>query len=145
MLDSLVRYLVERGATEQPQAVRLREQLDTAFLEATVPVAGTLVHCLGNHPGDRHVLETSLVARAEFLVTDNVRHFEDEHLAPVGQAAVTPDAFLAALYRERPQVLTSVLREMSDRYRTRRLSPGELVEVLRPRVPRTMGLLSSFE
>lgn len=139
ILRELTDNLVEEGRMVAARAERLRAAMHGAFPFALVPSGGRLVACLTNHPKDRHVLETALVAQAEVIVTGNLRHFQPADLAPVGQVAQAPDEFLADLYRERPEVLADVLRALVRRYRRPTLQLAELLPILSASLPQTMA------
>ena len=49
-------------------------------------------------PADVHVLAAAIAAEADAILTQNLRDFPKSELAPVGQRAIHPDAFLAELY-----------------------------------------------
>lgn len=50
-------------------------------------------------PADRHVLEAAVAAKADLIVTANLRDFPQRLLAGLALQAVHPDAFLVDLWR----------------------------------------------
>lgn len=62
--------------------------------------------------GDRHVLAAAIHAKAEFIVTFNLRDFPIDALAPLGVEAIHPDAFLELLFeRNAERVLLAAERQ----------------------------------
>ena len=59
--------------------------------------------------GDVHVLATAITARADKIVTLNLRDFPRAELSAHGIAAIHPDALLYALWIEQPRILGDVV------------------------------------
>ncbi len=60
--------------------------------------------------GDRHVVAVALAAEADLIVTQNLRHFPEYALEPLGVAAASIDRFLCELLAsDRLPVLATVL------------------------------------
>ena len=94
------------GRTAEEIAWRL-EQMKKAFPEAMVAVPGELllaVECIPD-PDDRHVLATAIMARANTIVTQNIRHFPADCLEKFGVLAQTADDFLIHQYHLGPQLI----------------------------------------
>lgn len=117
ILEDTVRNLVADGRTSPEQASRFRTAMDRAFPEAIVEPPFGLADQLGCDPGDRHVLAAAIAAKAEVIVTLNVRHFPSEALTPLGIEAVTPDHFLCNLLDLVPNTIHGCLRAMAARQR----------------------------
>ena len=60
-------------------------------------------------PGDRHVVAAGIAARASIILTWNLRHFPAKELKKFGLRKETPDAFLANLYDEMPDLIVASL------------------------------------
>ncbi len=117
--------LVGRRVDASRRATYLIERLNAAFPNALVEVDDATLPPLTNHPGDRHVLATAIHARADMIVTFNLRHFPAAALAPHGVVAVTPDRLLTQLFARWPAVLLDVLaRQGAD------LNPPRTVEAV---------------
>lgn len=54
------------------------------------------MHTAFRDPGDMHVIEAALAAKAPLIVTDNARDFPRRHLLPLGLERVGVDAFFAS-------------------------------------------------
>jgi predicted nucleic acid-binding protein len=73
-----------------------RQQMKEAFPEAMVTVSSALlkaVECIPDK-NDRHVLAAAIVAPAETIVTQNIRHFPKDCCEKYGVLCQTPEDFL---------------------------------------------------
>ena len=83
-----------------------------------------------NDPGDRHVLAAAVAVGAQYIVTNNVRHFLPEHCEPFGISAIRADAFVAFLVRLDAEGVRDALVEMALRKRRPSMPiPAAIVEV----------------
>lgn len=65
-------------------------------------------------PGDRHVLAAAIRAKAQVIVTFNLKDFPQETLALWDVEAVHPDASLEAQIDLNPQIVYAVLQRIAD-------------------------------
>lgn len=80
------------------------DTLDRAFPDASVMGWESLEHVAElPDPDDRHVVAAALKARADVIVTSNLKDFPSEALEPLGLRVVPPDDFLSELFDEDPQ------------------------------------------
>ena len=88
-----------------------------AFIEASVDGYESLLSVAGNLPddNDRHVVAAALKASASVIVTDNIRHFPAEALAPLGLEARTADTFIADTIDLDPGRAVPAVRRMRER------------------------------
>lgn len=101
-----------------PEQVRhLVSEMCAAFPDALVHDYEALVPAMRNHPKDRHVVAAAVRAHAELIVTDNLRDFPADALAPFGVTAQSADAFLTRLYHINADSVIEVLREQAASYR----------------------------
>ena len=82
-------------------------------------------------PGDRHVVAAAIEAKATHILTWNLRHFPARALKAHGLVCRTPDAFLADLYDQVPQLLLASLANARRNLSKSGLSAEEFVDVLR--------------
>ena len=61
---------------------------------------------------DKHVLAAAIVGKCDVIVTNNIKHFPDEELAPYGIAAQDPDDFLLGLLSMYPGTFCRVIRKI---------------------------------
>jgi predicted nucleic acid-binding protein len=135
ILDGAIRNLVANGQITGPQADRLERQMKLAFPEATVEVTERLIPCMDNHPGDRHVLAAALLAKAQVIVTDNLKHFPAESLGQFRVEAQSADQFLTYLYDLFPESMLEVLQTQASGLRNPPMSVDSLLNLLEKSVP----------
>ena len=66
---------------------------------------------------DRHVLAAAITAGAATIVTFNRRHFPAARLSPYGIQALSPDAFLCAVYDATPERFREAVQQILARLR----------------------------
>ncbi len=142
--------LSEVAQTLQSQLRKTREQtawrlaaMRQAFPQAMVSVPPELLGATDCIPDedDRHVLAAALSARADVIVTQNIKHFPADCLARFGVASQTPDQFLIDRYYISPEIFLDKLDEQAagiaqDRtvvIKNLRLCAPGLCELLRKR------------
>ncbi|HEY9901255.1 MAG TPA: PIN domain-containing protein [Candidatus Sericytochromatia bacterium] len=136
ILDGATRNLVSTGKMTAERAMNLEATIKAAFPEAMVEVPVGLAEVMTNHPGDRHVLAAAIVAKAEVIVTSNLKHFKEKDLAPWNVQAQSPDAFLSDLYNLYPDLMVQVVRRQSQALRKPPRTVVELLELLSKEVPK---------
>ena len=104
-----------------------RQQMNAAFPEAMVTVPSALVKAVECIPdqGDRHILATAVMARANVIVTQNTRHFPKDCLEQYGVLCQTADDFLIHQYHLCKQFVLDKLDDQAagiSRDRTRVIS-----------------------
>jgi predicted nucleic acid-binding protein len=76
---------------------------------------------------DRHVLACALVAGADAIVTNNVRDFPDEALAPFSIEVIRLDDFLLDLFDLAPEEFAAVVHEQVNDAKHPPLSTADLL------------------
>ncbi len=130
ILDEAMRNLVQKGKITQGKAMNLERVMKAAFIESMVEVPGELEAAMTNHPKDRHVLATAVIAKANTIVTNNLTDFNAEALNPWNVIALSPDEFLSELFDIYPLEMVQVVQKQSQRYKKRPLSVDELLDLL---------------
>lgn len=95
-------------------------------------------------PADAHVLLGAYEARAEIILTFNLRHFPSRILGPIGLVAMSPDQWLCSMAKPAPGVMS----EIAERCRIRMVRPplsrsDHLVALRRSGLPRFAAFLST--
>ena len=117
ILSEMTRSLITNQVVLPESAHRIADLMRTAFDDATVPARPIrqLEPSMTNHPKDRHVLATAVVAHAEVIVTSNLKDFPQASCQPLGIEAIHPDDFLQILYaKDRDQVLDVLRQQAAD-------------------------------
>jgi len=135
ILDGATRNLVSTGKMSVERAIKLEATITAAFPEAMVEVPDGLAEIMTNHPGDRHVLAAAVTAKANIIVTSNLRHFPIKDLACWKIEAQHPDTFLTHLYDLDPDSILRVIQRWSEDLKKPPLTFVELLELLSKEVP----------
>jgi predicted nucleic acid-binding protein len=92
-----------------------REQMTQAFPEAMVSVRFELSNALDCIPdqNDRHVLAAAIMAHADAIVTQNIKHFPGSCLEKFGVLCQTADEFLIRQYHVGPQLVFDKLDDQA--------------------------------
>lgn len=106
--------------------------LESHFPEALVTGFEPLEATLANDPGDRHILAAAIRARAEIIVTFNLRHFPRAALEPWSIVASHPADYLITLYEIDPGI---VMRRLGDIAQKRQQPPEQALARLARTVP----------
>ncbi len=130
----LVRKRPEDPVAREAWAARLVSMMRQAFPSAVVTGYEHLLPAMRNDPGDRHVVAAALAARAEVIVTNNLKHFRKEDLPP-GMEAQAADAFLQNLFDLEPRVMLAVLRKQAADKKKPPTTFEQLLEGLARSVP----------
>jgi predicted nucleic acid-binding protein len=103
ILEDAIRNLINKGRMTEQRAVRLQESLKRYFREAMVEVPQELIERMTNDPGDRHVAAAAVAAKAQVIVTFNLRHFPPRVSEPLGCPSSTsrffPDKIIRTVSR----------------------------------------------
>ena len=84
-------------------------------------------------PKDIHVVAAALQTRADVIVTDNVRHFPESILAPLGMEVRTTDDFLANTIELAPVKAASAIDAMRRLYKRPELDQSAFLVTLEAR------------
>ena len=90
------------------------DAMRTAFPEAEIYGWEALESEMLNHPDDRHVLALAVQARAQAVVTANLRHFPAEACEPYGIEVIAPDDLLCRLLKTSAPTVIQMVRQFSD-------------------------------
>lgn len=145
ILEDTVRNLLADARTTPERAIRFCAAMDRAFPEALVEPPPGLADQLGCDPGDRHVLAAAIAAKAEVIVTLNVRHFPADVLAPLGIEAVTPDQFLCNLLDLAPKAIHGCLETIAARQRNPARTAEVLLQILSRQAPTFASRCMEFQ
>ena len=113
VLDEMQRNLEGKGKSG---AAYLRQIMEGAFPDAMVERERyeRLVPVMTNDEKDRHVLAAAISARADVLVTFNVRHFPKDACTPYGVEVQHPDAFLLHQFELAPAAFLHNLESLAS-------------------------------
>jgi hypothetical protein len=129
VLAELDRNLRRLGRPDAQIAHRL-SQMTASFLDAKVLGYESLITSMTNDPKDRHVLAAAVRGGAEVLVTENIKDFPGQALAPFDIAAVHQDDFLLDQLDLSPALVFAGLARQVSRYRREPRTIDDLLDVL---------------
>lgn len=109
--DELTRNLLKVLPTET--VTRRLERMNTAFPKARVSEYSHLINAQTCHTKDRHVLAAALSARADVLLTFNLKDFPKESLRGGKVRVLHPDAYLLELLEKEPVTVRGQLKQQA--------------------------------
>jgi predicted nucleic acid-binding protein len=132
ILDETFRSLqANRPGLDPVKLKRTREAMKGAVRDCLVVGYEPLVDALElPDPDDRHVLAAAIRAKAQVIVTFNLKDFPDTTLAPWDVEAVHPDAFLEAQIDLNPQIVYAALQRIADSCRKPPLTVADFLQSL---------------
>ena len=111
ILDEMKRNLVAGGRLTSERGDYLVSEMTRAFPSAAVTGFETLIPRMTNDEKDRHVSAVAVRARAEVIVTSNLRDFPAAALGGYGITAKAPDEFLLDLTSLSGRTMAKIVRE----------------------------------
>ena len=81
-------------------------------------------------PNDRHVLAAAIKCEAKFILTNNLKHFPPDALAPHCLRAQDLDTFLLNLLRTDRDAVFSALKKQREGLKRRPRKPPEFLDPL---------------
>lgn len=136
ILGELKRNLIRDRGLSQIQAQHRIDEMRRAFPEAVVDWLRGLAEAMTNHPSDRHVLAAAVAARADTIVTLNLRHFPATALDPSDTRALSPDEFLSELLEREPNATLKVLRNQAEALKSPPMDVRGILALLASFAPR---------
>ncbi|HEY3266853.1 MAG TPA: PIN domain-containing protein [Armatimonadota bacterium] len=130
ILEELRRNLIKKLNLSEEAACHRIRTLCLSFPDAAVDVTSEDIARLSNDSKDRHVLAVAIEAGARVIVTQNVKHFPPDVLAPYSIQAWSADACLTHLLRTSPESMMAALREHASRLRNPPTTMPELLKTL---------------
>lgn len=137
ILDELVGSLTDRLPAHEERFKRRREQMEAAFAEAMTRRPERFAAAVPDavDEGDRHVVAAALAARADVIVTNNVRHFAAEALAEIGVLVQTADDFFVHQWWLDPSGVAEEILAMAGATDRPALTPQQVLESLGKHAP----------
>lgn len=127
---AIAKVIAAKGVADaESMAKRARANMEHAFGEATVTGYEDLIDGLKGLPDlkDAHVIAAAVKTRASVIVTDNLRDFPEQLLAPLDLEAKTADAFIADTIDLDIGRAVAAVRRMRERFRKPEKSPEVLL------------------
>jgi predicted nucleic acid-binding protein len=137
ILEEMARNVLKnRPDLPEENIERLVRTMEGAFPDARVTGHEPLIPSMTNDPKDRHVLAAAIRARADVIVTLNVRDFPPEACEPYDIGVQDPDEFLSYQWEiEDPDYLLNVFEDWASHLKMPPLTLEELLGRLARIVP----------
>lgn len=137
---SLIKRNIEKHGEPRENRVdavigRVTSALSQLQPQAEVPASAVIAN-LGkatNHREDRHVLAAAIATNAQFVVTENLRHFKREDCMPHEVEALSPDQFLVRMLSN--ETLDAALIALHSQAAVHGWTLEEALAILRERLP----------
>lgn len=146
ILAETERCLVEVYGASEAAAARHVTVMQDAFDGALVPTEqiDRLIPAMTNEEGDRHVLAAAQAIGAEQIVTFNLKHFGEQHTAPLGIEAIHPDEFLLNQLSLDGPVVVNVLQKQAAAFVNPPWALDDLLDALRKTVPKFVAAVEAL-
>lgn len=114
--------------------IKQRSAMERAFPEACVTgYAGLETGLELPDPDDRRVLATAITTTAQVIVTENLRDFPSEALAPFDIDAISADEFISDAIELDPLAAVVTLRRMPERFKYPDMDAEALLQRIKAR------------
>ncbi len=117
IIQELRKTLADKFKYSPQQVERRIEAMESTFPSAMVTGYENLIDSMENGAKDRHVLAAAVKCGAHAIVSDNVKDFPRESLAPYGLECLTADQFLKHQYHLKPGRIYQCAGRAGVRYR----------------------------
>lgn len=144
ILDGVTRNLIKRQILTEKKAKNLEDIIKSYFPEAMIDVSPELIKKMTNHEGDYHVLATAVEAKAEIIVTFNLKHFQPKDTIQWGVSAQHPDSFLLSLLQSDSGLMLEAINEQISRFTNPPLNHLQLLEMLAKDTPKFVNELKNY-
>lgn len=142
--DEWMRSIRKNRPTIPPEKLEnVRKLMDAHVRDCLVTGYHDLIDTLElPDPDDRHVLAAAIVAKADYIVTFNLKDFPPETLQRYGVEALHPDKFVMLLMEVSASTVCGAAREHHMSHRNPALSAEDyLLELERQELPHTVAAL----
>lgn len=146
--DEWIRNLLAQRPDLTPDRLqRIRERMNESVLDCLVQGYEYLIPVIDlPDPGDRHVLAAAVHARADAIITFNLRDFPLSILDRHGIDPIHPDDFIHQQMDADPPAVVTAAGTIRRRLRTPPRTAGEYLETLAAQgLPRTVAALRRYQ
>lgn len=144
ILDELQRNLLDNSKIKREAAQKIVSGIKNTYPEAVVKVSQRLIPCMTNNEKDRHVLAAALIAKAQIIVTNNLKDFQSTDLSEFNVIAQSPDDFLVRLQYSNPVIMSDTLNAQVGRYRKKINTIQDLLHRLETSVPKFVETMKLY-
>lgn len=114
IMGEVSRSMLQKFGKSSEQATRRVRVMNASFPDASISGYGALTAAMPNHAKDRHVLAAAVHAKADFIITLNLKDFPATLLAPFGVQPIGPSEFLIACQQTQPDLVEAKMRFQAE-------------------------------
>ena len=131
--DEWIRNILKNRPKISPEKLQeLKRKMNQAVPDCLVTDFEELIGSLTlPDPDDRHVLAAAIVAKADVIVTANLKDFPASVLSSYGIEAQHPDEFIADLIDLRPLQVTEAIKTIQGRLKNPPINFDDYMQILR--------------
>ena len=123
--------LANRNDLDADRLYRTRDQMNDAVLDCLVSGYQKLVPALDlPDPNDRHVLAAAILSRSDAIVTNNLKDFPLEKLAPYNIEPIHPDEFMYNQFHLNQSIVITAAYKCRHRLTKPTKTPDEFLDSL---------------
>ena len=139
--------LAQRGDIEPAKLARTRELINCAVADCLVSGYEHLVETIElPDPDDRHVVAAAIHAKADAIVTFNLKDFPGAVLRPLNLEAIHPDDFLTYQFDLNDAAVIQAVAAICRRLKNPRLTGKDYLDtLLSQKLPKTVAALRPYE
>ncbi len=141
ILDEVERNLVKTAHLSEYKAQKHMEVIREEFPDAFITHHRPLIAVMPNNEKDRHVLAAAVASRAQIIVTQNLKDFLQDYLAPFEVTAQPPDSFLITLFHNYPDEMIRIMKEQAKDLHNPPMTVGEVLNSLSLHAPKFTNML----
>ncbi|MEV0727820.1 MULTISPECIES: PIN domain-containing protein [Polymorphospora] len=120
-----------RPDLDPERLARTRQLMNRALRDCLVTDYESLIPALTlPDPDDRHVLAAAIRARAQVIVTDNLRHFPLDALRPFDIEPLSADDFVSDQVDLSPKTVWGCVQQIADSRRNPPMRPADVLVAL---------------
>lgn len=130
--DEWTRNLLKNRPDIDPNKLKsLRQAMDLAVPDCLVTGFESIIPSLNlPDPGDQHVLAAAIIAKANIIITVNLKDFPTDTLSNYGMKAQHPDNFIADLLNLEPRRMIAAIQTIQSRLKNPPVGFDDYMEVL---------------
>jgi len=134
ILEEVRRNLAQKRMSEE-NALKIITTIKATFEECMITRHRALIEGMPLNKSDRHVLAAAVVSNADFIITQNLRHFPKHQLSQFEVEALPPDKFLSDLFNNEPERMKGVLIKQAGNLHKPSMTVAEVLDVLKQHTP----------
>ena len=144
--DEWINALLKNDKFNRADLVKIRDLMDANVRDAKVVGYELLIDAIQlPDPNDRHVLAAAIKAKADAIITFNLKDFPADVLAPYHIEAIHPDDFICYQLDLAPGITCHALKQQRESLKNPPKSKEEFLLILqRQQLPQTVSELKRY-